>query len=51
MARVLGHTKVDTTINVYTQVPEASVRTAIAPVDEKLFRIVQSDEGERANRP
>jgi hypothetical protein len=44
MARVMGHTKVDTTINTYTQVLDDSIRTAVAPVDEKLFRIVQSRE-------
>jgi hypothetical protein len=42
MARVMGHTKVDTTINTYAQVLEESVRAAVAPVDEKLFKVVQS---------
>jgi hypothetical protein len=42
MARVMGHTKVDTTINTYAQVLEESVRAAVATVDEKLFKVVQS---------
>jgi hypothetical protein len=42
MARVMGHTKADTTINTYAQVLEESVRAAVAPVDEKLFKVVQS---------
>jgi len=36
MARVMGHTKVDTTINTYAQVLEESVRAAVAPIDERL---------------
>jgi hypothetical protein len=48
MARVMGHTKVDTTINTYTQVLEESMRTAVAPVDDRLFKVVQSRTKESA---
>ena len=51
MARVMGHTKVDTTINIYAQVNDESVRAAVAPVDDKLFRIVQSRTQGRALNP
>jgi integrase len=42
VAQVMGHAKVDTTLNVYTQVIDDSVRAAVTPVGEELFRIVQS---------
>jgi len=43
--QMLGQTNVDTTLNTYTQVLNDSVRAAVAPVGEELFRIVQSTEG------
>ena len=43
-----SHEKVDLTLNVYTQVRDESVRAAVAPVGEELFRIVQSSEGASA---
>jgi integrase len=45
VAQVMGHAKVDTTLNVYTQVRDGSVRAAVAQVGAELFRIVQSPEG------
>ena len=48
VAQVMGHAKVDTTLNVYTQVLEGSVRTAVETVGAELFRIVQSSEGASA---
>ena len=41
----MGHAKVDTTLNVYTQVLDDSVRAAAGSVGTELFRIVQSPEG------
>ena len=50
VAQLLGHAKVDTTLNVYTQVLDDSLRTAVEAVGIELFRIVQKPEnGERAN--
>jgi integrase len=40
VAELMGHAKVDTTLNVYTQVLDASVRTAVAKVGDELFTIV-----------
>ena len=45
VAQVMGHAKVDTTLNVYTQVLEGSVRAAVETVGAELFRIVQSSDG------
>jgi integrase len=42
VAMVMGHAKVDTTLNVYTQVRDESVRAAVAPIGAELFKIVQS---------
>jgi hypothetical protein len=38
----MGHAKVDTTLNVYTQVFDGSVRSAAARVSAELFTIVHS---------
>jgi hypothetical protein len=38
----MGHANVDTTLNVYTQVLDASVRAAVETVGRELFTIVQS---------
>lgn len=46
MAQVLGHARVDTTLNVYTQVVEGAVRTAVETVGAELITIVHSPEGE-----
>jgi hypothetical protein len=42
------HTKVDTTINVYTQVLDGSVREAAACVGDELRTIVRKMEGSAA---
>ena len=44
VAQVMGHAKVDTTLNVYTQVQPAMVRGAVNAVGSELFTIVQSAE-------
>lgn len=40
----MGHAKMDTTLNIYTQVREESVRTALAAVGEELFSRVGTSE-------
>lgn len=47
VTQLMGHAKVDTTINVYTQVLDGSVRAAADRVGE-LFPIVHSLRGEAA---
>jgi len=42
IAQLMGHAKVDTTLNVYTQVLDASVRSAADRVGAELFTIVHS---------
>jgi integrase len=42
VAELMGHAKVDTTLNVYTQVLDGSRRAAVERVGEELFRIVQN---------
>ena len=44
VALIMGHTKVDTTMNVYTQVLDGAARTAADRVGSELFRIVQNPE-------
>ncbi len=44
VAELMGHAKVDTTLNVYTQVLDSSRRAAVEKVGEELFRIVQKPE-------
>ena len=44
VAQLLGHAKVDTTLNVYTQVLDDSLRRAVEAVGTELFRIVQKPE-------
>lgn len=46
VAQLMGHAKVDTTINVYTQVLDGSVRAAADRVGAELFTIVHSLGGE-----
>ena len=48
VAQLMGHAKVDTTLNVYTQVLDASVRSAADRVGAELFTIVHSLGGEPA---
>jgi integrase len=48
VAQLMGHAKVDTTLNVYTQVLDASVRSAADRVGAELFTIVHSLGGEAA---
>lgn len=45
VAELMGHAKVDTTLNIYTQVIDASVRTAVAKVGDELFTIVHRPAG------
>jgi len=40
----MGHTKVDTTMNVYMQVLDGATRAAADRVGSELFRIVQKPE-------
>jgi integrase len=44
VAELMGHTKVDTTLNVYTQVIDASLRVAADKVGDELFTIVHRPE-------
>ena len=45
VAQIMGHTKVDTTMNVYTQVLDGAARSAADRVGSELFRIVQIPDG------
>jgi hypothetical protein len=40
----MGHVKVDTTLNVYTQVIDGSLRAAVDKVGSELFTIVHNPE-------
>ncbi len=44
VSQLLGHAKIDTTLNVYTQVLDDALRTAVETVGTELFRIVQKPE-------
>ena len=44
VAALMGHAKVDTTLNVYTQVLDGSLRRAAAKVGSELFTIVHKSE-------
>jgi integrase len=48
VAQLMGHTNVDVTLNVYTQVVDGSARLAVDRIGSKLFTIVQCDESETA---
>jgi integrase len=48
VAQIMGHTKVDTTMNVYTQVLDGATRLAADRVGSELFRIVQKPEPDEA---
>ena len=41
----MGHAKVDTTLNVYTQVIDGALRTAADKVGSELFTIVHKPTG------
>jgi integrase len=45
VAQLMGHASVDTTLNVYTQVLDGSLRAAVEKVGSELFTIVHSPEG------
>ena len=45
IAQLLGHAKVDTTLNVYTQVMDGALRTAVDKIGSGLFTIVHNLEG------
>jgi hypothetical protein len=48
VAQIMGHTKVDTTMNVYTQVLDGAARLAADRVGSELFRVVQIPDGTTA---
>ena len=50
IAQLMGHAKVDTTLNVYTQVIDGSLRRAADTVGSELFTIVHKPE-ERQGEP
>jgi integrase len=45
VAKLMGHTNADVTLNVYTQVMDDSLRTAVDRVGKELFTIVHSGDG------
>jgi integrase len=51
IAQMMGHTKVDTTMNVYTQVLDGAARGAADRVGSELFRIVQIPDGTTTPTP
>ena len=48
VAQLMGHANVDSTLNVYTQVLDGSVRAAAETVGDELFTIVHNTEGSPA---
>ena len=44
VAQLMGHVKVDTTLNVYTQVLDGALRAAVDKVGSELFTIVHKPE-------
>ena len=44
VAQLMGHTNVDVTLNVYTQVLDGSLRAAVEKVGDELFTIVHQPE-------
>jgi len=48
VAQLMGHANVDTTLNVYTQVLDGALRTAVDKVGGELFTIVHQPEGSAA---
>jgi integrase len=51
VAQIMGHTKVDTTMNVYTQVLDGAARVAADRVGSELFRVVQIPDGTTTPTP
>jgi integrase len=45
VAQLMGHAKVDTTLNVYTQVVDGALRAAVDKIGSGLFTIVHNPEG------
>jgi integrase len=45
VAQLMGHANVDTTLNVYTQVLDGALRTAVEKIGGELFTIVHRPEG------
>jgi integrase len=45
VAQLMGHANVDTTLNVYTQVLDGSLRAAVEKIGDELFTIVHQPEG------
>lgn len=45
IAQLMGHARVDTTLNVYTQVLDGSLRAAVDTIGKELFSIVQKPAG------
>jgi integrase len=45
IAQLMGHANVDTTLNVYTQVLDGALRTAVDKVGDELFTIVHNRAG------
>jgi integrase len=51
IAQLMGHANVDTTLNVYTQVLDGSLREAVDKVGNQLIAIVhKTEEGELGKR-
>ena len=51
IAQLMGHAKVDTTLNVYAQVIDGSLRRAADTVGSELFAIVHKPEGTTLGHP
>ena len=51
VAKLMGHTNADVTLNIYTQAMDDSLRTAVDRVGNRLFNIVHSDEGSQEVNP
>jgi hypothetical protein len=51
VAQLMGHANVDTTLNVYTQVLDGSLRAAADKVGSELFTIVHKPEGTGVPNP
>lgn len=49
VAKLMGHTNSDVTLNVYTQVMDDSLRTAVNRVGGELFTIVHRQETQTAH--
>lgn len=48
VAQLMGHANIDTTLNVYTQVLDGSLRAAVEKIGDELFTIVHTPEEEGA---